>query len=403
MTITDDSLTERLDEGMNMSNESCTALLERIGEVGPIIRTHADAISEQRRIVPDVLDALRSAGVFRMPILRADGGLELNPMEIARVVEEISYHDGSTGWVSMICCDSGFYSALLPDASVASTIFSDIDSLTAGWLSPAGQAEEVEGGYLVTGRWSFGSGIMHSEHIVGGVLVMKNGEMVFGENGMPTYLAAILPTNDVQIHDVWHTTGLRGTSSNDYSVTNVFVPATHCFNPFNPPSDLPALHSYRGLIWSKLAGVPIGLLRRAIDEFIELANTKVLMPSMKHMKEEERVQVALAAAMATLDACHGLLDRVLGSIWASLETGAALSTDQRAALARAVTWIAQNARASIESLAEEAGTAAVMEKNVLERIRRDATMVTHHVVGQRKTYAVSAQLTLGLPQLFPIY
>jgi indole-3-acetate monooxygenase len=388
---------------MGGSTTTCADLLERIDALGPLIRAHADEISDQRRILPEVLDALRRAGVFRMPILRADGGLELDPMEIVRVVEEISYHDGSTGWVAMICCDSGFYAALLPDRSVAAELFAGVDSLTAGWLSPAGRAEEVDGGYRVTGHWSFGSGIMHSEHIVGGALVTRGGELVFDEHGRPGYVVVVLPNDAVTIHDVWHTTGLRGTSSNDYSVTDLFVPAAHCFNPFEPPAGLPPLHSYRGLIWSKLAGVPIGLLRRAIEEFETLAANKVQIPSLKLMRDEDRVQVALAEAMATLDACRGLIDRVLGSIWTTLEAGQQPTPDERAALARSIVWIARNARAAIESLAEEAGTAAVMQRNVLERVRRDATMVTHHVVGQRKTYAVAAQLSWGLPQMFAIY
>ena len=377
------------------------ALLDAVRALGATIEADAEEISGERRLTPRVLDGLRTAGVFRMPVLREHGGLELSPLEIVAVIDEIAYHDGSTGWVSMICCDSGFYASLLPDQSVARSLFANPDLLTAGWLSPAGRAEIVDGGFRVTGRWSFGSGVLHAEHVVGGCLATVNGEMQFVD-GKPHYLAVVLPKADTVIHDVWHTTGLRGTSSNDYSVTDAFVPSAHAFNPFEVPAGNPPLHSYRGLIWGKLGGVPPGLLRRAIDEFETLCTSK-MSATMSKLKDEPRAQVAIAASKADLDACYGLIDRTLGSVWSTLETGDQPSVDQRAALARTVVWVAQTARASIERLAEEAGTAAIMETNVFERIRRDATMITHHVVGQRKSFALSGQMSFDIDQPFAIF
>ncbi len=376
-------------------------LLDAVRALGDTIEADAEEISRERRLTPRVLDGLRTAGVFRMPVLREHGGLELSPLEIVRVVDELAYHDGSTGWVSMICCDSGFYASLLPDQSVARGLFADPDLLTSGWLSPVGRAEIVDGGFRVTGRWSFGSGVLHADHVVGGCLAMIDGAMQFLD-GKPYYVAVILPKEDIVIHDVWHTTGLRGTSSNDYSVTDAFVPSAHAFSPFAVPDANPPLHSYRGLIWGKLTGVPTGLLRRAIDEFETLCTSKMSMTGT-WLKDEPRAQVAIAASKADLDACYGLIDRTLGSVWATLESGEQPSVDQRAALARTVVWVAQTVRASIERLAEEAGTAAIMEDNVFERIRRDATMITHHVVGQRKSFALSGQMSLGITQAFAIF
>lgn len=377
------------------------AVLDAARALGETIGADAEEISRERRLTRRVLDGLRHAGVFRMPVLREHGGLELSPLEIVRVIDEIAYHDGSTGWVSMICCDSGFYASLLPDQSVARALFADPNLLTSGWLSPAGRAEIIDGGFRVSGRWSFGSGIMHADHVVGGCLATVDGALQFVD-GKPHYLAVILPKADLVVHDVWHTTGLRGTSSNDYSVADALVPSAHAFNPFDVPVGNPPLHSYRGLIWGKLTGVPTGLLRRAIDEFETLCTSK-LSATMTKLKDEPRAQVAIAAAKADLDACYGLIDRTLGAVWSALQAGDQPSVDQRAALARTVVWVAQTARASIERLAEEAGTAAVMEDNVFERIRRDATMVTHHVVGQRKSFAMSGQMSFGIAQPFPIF
>ena len=106
-----------------------------------------------------------------------------------------------------------------------------MDLLTAGQIYPVGQAVRVDGGYRVSGRWQFGSGSLHADRIVGGCLVLVDGAPVMGERGLPEMLVAWLPRDDVTIHDTWHTTGLAGSGSNDYSVTDAFVPDGHVFQP----------------------------------------------------------------------------------------------------------------------------------------------------------------------------
>ncbi len=372
------------------------AMLERARALGPLIEEHAERISAERRLTPEVLAGLRASGVFRMPMLAAQDGPELAPVEQIRVLEELCYHDGSVGWVAMICCDGGFYAGLAADPGLVDELYADRDDLTAGWLIPAGRAEVVEGGYRVTGRWSFGSGILHSEHVVGGCLVHRDGVMQFTPDGQPEYVAMFLPTEAITIHDVWQTTGLAGTSSNDYSVDDAFVPEHHTFDVFGDDRGRHPLHSYRGFFFAKMCAVPMGLLRRAIDEFIHVAETKLSMPSFQPVKGEYRVQVALASAQADLDASWGIVERTMGSLWQTALAGERPSLEQRAALARMNVWVAQTARRAIDRLCEEAGTTASMRPNRLERIRRDALMVTHHVVGQERTYAVAGQLTFGI-------
>lgn len=378
-------------------------MLDQVRALAPTIEEDADTIEAERRLTPRVLAGLRAAGLFRMPMSTEWGGPELGPLEQVQVLEEIAYHDASTAWVAMICCDGGYYAAFLRDPVAARELYPDLDLLTSGWLTPAGRAEVVAGGYRVSGRWSFGSGILHAERIVGGCTVWRDEQLEVDAHGRPRLIVAYLPTELVTVHDTWFTTGLRGTSSNDYSVDDVFVPATHTFSPFDVPTRQAPLYGYHGLFFAKVVAVPLGLLRRAIDELKHLAETKLAMPSMQPIKSEARVQVALAAAQADLDAAWGLVERSLGGVWATLEAGGRPTIDQRAAIGAMSIWVVQTVKAAIDAICEEAGTAAAFRGNRLERLRRDATTITHHVVGQRRTYQTVGQMLLGLPPELPIF
>src|SRR4029078_4033206 len=161
-------------------------------------------------------------------------------LEQVEMVETLAYHDASTAWVAMICSDSGHYAGRVDDAS-AREVSPSMDLLTAGQIYPVGQATRVDGGYRVSGRWQFGSGSLHADRIVGGCLLLVDGVAGVGESGLPEMLVAGLPRDKVTIHDTWHTTGLAGSGSNDYSVENVFVPRKHSFRATrNSPRSQPA-------------------------------------------------------------------------------------------------------------------------------------------------------------------
>lgn len=382
---------------------SSTELLERVACLGPEIEEAATDIAAQRRLPDALVEDLRSAGVFRMPMPASWGGPELDPLSQIRVLEELAYHDASVAWVGMICCDGGYYTGFLPDEAAARELYPTLDELTSGWLSPGGRATRVEGGWSVSGRWQFGSGILHADRIVGGMLGFDDGELVTGPDGSPRLLVGFLPTSEVEIHDTWYTTGLAGSGSNDYSVREVFVPDEHVFCPLEVGHRDGPLYRYHGWFFTKLVGVAIGAGRRAIDELRALAETKIAPPSMQPIKHEYRIQVEVARAEADLAACRALTDATLGEVWSSLVAGDRPTTAQRAAIGALGIWVTQTVKAMVDRLCAEAGTAAIYTGAPLERIRRDLTTMSHHLAGQARTYQTVGQLHLGLPTQFPIF
>jgi alkylation response protein AidB-like acyl-CoA dehydrogenase len=378
---------------MAASFSSTEQILSNARALGPAIEAAADAIARERRLPADLVDAMRRAGIFRIAFPRDWGGPEMDILRQCELMELLGYHDASTAWVAMICSDSGHY-AMRVDETTARALYPDIDLLTAGWLAPVGQAHRVDGGYRVTGRWQFGSGCLHADRMIGGCILLENGAPVMVD-GRPDFRCLWLPKDDVRIHDVWYTLGLAGSGSNDYSVEDVFVPEKHAFHPFQVGTRPEPLYRYHGFFFANLPAVALGCARRMVDDLRDLASRKLTMPAMVLMKDEYRVQVALADATARLGAARAYQYDRVGSLWETLVRGDAPSLDQRAGVALMSIHAIQTALQVAEIVCEAAGTSAVYASGPFERRRRDLTTISAHMVGQRRAFQTAGQLLFG--------
>ncbi|KXX59093.1 acyl-CoA dehydrogenase family protein [Rhodococcus sp. LB1] len=193
-------------------------LLERTKELHALIASHLAGNDERGQLADEVVDALHDAGIFGMWVPRELGGFELPPIESLELVESLAYSDPATAWVVMaIALATGTGGAYL-DSEAAAQLFSRERTPTiAGQGTRPGKAVPVDGGYLLSGEWSFASGIKHATHIHTAAIVEGTGEM----------LIFVLPTEEAILVDNWDVMGLRATGSLDYSIDGVFVPRTH--------------------------------------------------------------------------------------------------------------------------------------------------------------------------------
>jgi indole-3-acetate monooxygenase len=369
------------------------AILANARALGPAIEDAADEIARERRLPDGLVDAMRRAGIFRIAFPRDWGGPEMDMLRQCELMETLAYHDASAAWVAMICSDSGHY-AMRVEESVARELYPDIDLLTAGWLAPVGQARKVDGGYRVSGRWQFGSGCLHADRMIGGCMLLVDGAPVVTD-GMPELRTVWLPTDAVRIHDVWYTLGLAGSGSNDYSVDDVFVPDGHAFHPFRVGTRPEPLYRYHGFFFANLPAVALGCARRMVDDLRELASRKMTMPAMTLMKDEYRVQVALADATARLGAARAYQNDRLGVLWDTLVRGDEPSLEQRAGIGLMSVHAIQTALRVAEIVCEAAGTSAVYASGPFERRRRDLTTISAHLVGHRRALQTAGQLLFG--------
>ena len=214
--------------------EKRQALLQAVDSVRDILAAHADEAEEMRTLPAASVAALRESGLFALKTPAVLGGAEADPMTQFAVLEAVAYIDSSAGWCLCIgAATLGLSAALLPDAAVAQIFAGVCVPTMAGALMP-GKAVAVDGGYRVTGRWSWASGIRHAEWVTATVLVSR-------DEASPSELRMlVVPAAKVEILDNWHVAGLKGTGSFDFALSDLFVPATFSY-------DLVALQPQRGI------------------------------------------------------------------------------------------------------------------------------------------------------------
>ena len=360
----------------------------------PTIRKAQKAIDTGRRLPSPLVDALSEAGVFRIAMPGAWSGPEMSPLDQIELMEILAYADPSTAWCVSILSDSGFYAGFLEEP-VAQKLFPDLDARCAGMLAPVGHAEIVPGGYRVTGHWAFGSGSLHATHLTGGCLVMNDGKPIIEDNGLPRWRVMIFDPADVEILDTWHTTGLRGSGSNDYSLTDVFVPDEHSFHVLDQPKRSEPLYAYHGFFFANVPGIPFGLARAALDEARKVAETKRSYPSLQPLVQDAQIQTDFGEAEAILAAARAFVSDSIGNAWQTLERGDPLTLEQRAKIGLCIVFAGQSAQRIVDLACGIVGSTALYEKSPLERLRRDMIAISSHMVHQRKTYGAAGRVLLG--------
>ncbi len=368
-------------------------VLEAVRALEPQIRAASDAIEDQRCLPPALAHALMEAGVFRMAVPRTCGGPELDPMAQVRVVEELSRIDGAVGWVSMISTAGSFMSAFLKPEP-AHRFFGSVASVVAGQLRPPQRADLTEGGYRVSGTFHFASGSDHASVMMCTCAVYENGRPRLTPAGNPEIRTMLVPAAKTKIVDVWDTTGMRGTGSNDFVVDHVFVPFDDCPSLGRPQCADP-LYSWPPLFLVSHAGVPLGLARSALDFVEELSTRKELMPG-RPMREDTQVQETIATAEATIEAARCYVYRTLEDLWATLCAREKPAPRQRAHYRLMMTHAHQTAKNVIGTLYDLAATSAIFRSSPLERNMRDILTSSQHRVVHPRMYRPAGRLLLGL-------
>jgi alkylation response protein AidB-like acyl-CoA dehydrogenase len=195
------------------------ALLDAVESLRDIFLAGADEAEATGTLPQATVDAIYESGLFSFKTPQVLGGAEADPMIQLDVIEAASRIEPSAGWCLMIGAGSlANMAAFLSDEAIDEIFVGGKAPKAAGVAAPSGEATPVEGGYRVSGRWSFGSGIRHSQWVAGGAMV------VGGNSDPPQQIRMVVPTSQVQIHDNWQVVGLQGTGSCEYSLSDVFVP-----------------------------------------------------------------------------------------------------------------------------------------------------------------------------------
>lgn len=364
------------------------SVVNRARELAPLIEARAGEGEAAGRVVEEVFDAIRDAGLLRLLVPSHLGGEGVDPRTAFETIETVAQADGSTGWVTMILNGSFMVSWLPPET--AEVVTAD-DFILAGMFAPLGTARPDGDAFVISGHWPFNSGSVHSNWTLGGVLVMDGDQPATRADGLPDYRFAVFPTADVQIHDTWHASGLRATSSHDVSVDDVVVPASMMIAPLFEPQRQPGPlrhFTFFSQLAMLMAGVPLGIARRALDEIVSLVATKSrngstpLLQSVDVQNELIRAEAALRSARA------GVLSAI-DDAWATATADQPVPAEQRIAIRMATGHAARTAVEVVDAAFRLGGGGALYDRSPLQRCWRDIHAATHHVFfgdGQLREY-----------------
>jgi alkylation response protein AidB-like acyl-CoA dehydrogenase len=372
------------------------------------IRAASDEVERARRVPPNIAMAMKEAGVFGMAMPRVWGGPELDPLTQFRVIEALAMADGSVGWCAMIGCDGGYVTAFL-DQNVARTMYPDRMVATGAAGTTTGQAIRMPGGYRVSGRFPFVSGCHHCEWVWLGCIVVENGVPCVDGNGVPETRQCLLRLSQCEILDTWHTTGLRGTGSNDIVVRDEFVEEEHSFS-FQDPKLIKRpgpLYAFPFMFVAKGPAPALGIARHAIDVMIGSAAGKPArrytvgegIEAPKVLRDDVYVQEAVGRAETLLAAARAYYFHVMGDLWETLVDGRQPSDKQLALFTSAYPHIVGVCVDVVQLVYKAAGGSAVYQKGPLDRCLRDVLTMNQHVVGTLRTYEMAGRLLLGLKPL----
>lgn len=278
--------------------------LDAVEKLTPEFEARAAEAEKLRTMPPDLVARVKSAGLFRLALPRALGGMEVDLETVVRVVERVSRADASAGWTLLIGMGSTAFFAWLDPAVAKDMIGDNSEFCSSCVFGPMGQAlPDGNGSFTVNGRWSFNSGCMHSEWLQFGVFVMDGQVPRFRDEQTPDWRFAFLPRADVTIEDTWDSLGLRGTGSHHVTVSGATVPAERLAAPVfdlarhdGPMWRLP-LFTFIGPV---MAAFPLGVARRALDEFTEIAKRKFRGSPVDTIAQDGHAQAQLARAEAGL-------------------------------------------------------------------------------------------------------
>ena len=363
-------------------------LVDRARVLVPRILALADHIEELRQIPQDLADAMAAANLFMLFAPRSHGGEQAHPLTALRVVEELSKADGSVGWVTMISSTISTIFGWLPQDVVRAMQGPDGRVRVAGSARSLGTATEVEGGYRVSGRWNFISGVTHSNWVFA-TCTSEDEEVM-------TYI----PVSEGKVIDTWHVVGMRGTASRDFEVHDVFVPRERTYRP---GSDRPIVEAplYRGRFlilwgWSLNAGNSLGIARGAIDEFRSLASRKSSTASTDLLRDRPPIQAQIGQAEAIVSAARAYLVDATRAGWAAAQDKECDPLPAIVQLRLAITHAVHEAVRAVDIVFHAAGTNAIFEGNRLERFFRDVHVSKQHAASLPVHYESAGKYLLGL-------
>ena len=383
-------------------------LVQVASDMGSTINKYVNEEEVNGRLSATVVHALRDAGFYKLFLPRSLGGLEADPLTVARVVEEIATHNTAAGWSLMVANTTLLMLSRIPEKGIEEIFGNNPDAFIAGTVHPPMMATPVEGGYLINGRNPLVSNVHEADWIMVLALIIENGKPKITD-GHPEILGVYMKAKDCEVIDTWQVIGMHATDSNDIEAKDVFVPGHRiCFlmDEFKPGGHFakPLYHfpAAGGNIACLLAPVTLAVARNSINELKTMAGKKTPLGSMVPIKERGVIQRKLGKAEALVESSRVYLHDRISKCWQRTQSGESISLEEKAGLALAAAHTNQSCVEAIELMYTAAGSSGIYKKNKLAHYLSDAQVLRQHGFMNESRYETAGQVFFGLPPDLPI-
>lgn len=382
-------------------------LVARARAMVPTLRERQEETERLRRIPAESIRELLAAGLYRVVQPKAYGGFEQDLDTFLQVASEVASGCGSTGWVFSTGAQHQWQIGMYPRPAQDEVWKGTPEALAASSYAPTGTATPIEGGYRVNGRWSFCSGVDVVQWMILGARIVADGDT--RPQGMGFVL---VPKRDYTVLDTWDVFGLVGTGSNDIVLKDVFVPAhrmlTHeqALSGDPPGAEINSGGLYRIPFFAGisvcLGSALLGMARGALDEYLIGIRSRMTrgaaVGAAKGVADFATVQLRVGEASASIDAAHQLVLRDCREIMATMASGKALTTEQRARNKGDIGFAVRLCVRAVDLLFDSVGGVGIYNQNRVQRFWRDLHAGSQHIsMNWDAVGTLYGQLQLGLP------
>jgi 3-hydroxy-9,10-secoandrosta-1,3,5(10)-triene-9,17-dione monooxygenase len=342
--------------------------------------------AEQLRQVPqETIDECNAVDAFALVSPKSVGGHGLGLQSLTHVTRILGHGCVSSSWTIGFLMLHNWFIARSPQPLQDAVFGDSTHALVPCPLAPTGTAVPVDGGYSVTGRWKWATGVMHGDWVMVNTMVKRDGE------GPPESRFCMLPMDQIEIDDIWHTSGMRGTGSNDAVAENVFVPEHNTVPAVDLRGDNPPGAAIHRDPWTGYAFTPVlcllasspalGGAEAAVDHYRDLARDRVLPYSLGDKQAEQQgSQIRLSEARSTVRAARLVWQDAIDTVCDTYDAGGIIERVDRAPLRLATAQVVRLSRQAVTTATEGAGASVYFTDSPLQRIQRDLETLKGHVV-----------------------
>lgn len=376
-------------------------LIETARALAPVLRANAERSDREGRLPATSIDAMREAGLLRLYVPRALGGIESDPLTHARIQEEIARHDPAAAWLLQAVGSSAWWCSRLPTEAVEEIYADGPDQIISVSFAVPVDAERVGDSLRISGQRALASNVSDASWIWLTAVTNVDGapESLGGE---PVTHAVFFPATDATVVPTWDTLGMRGTDSNDVAVDGVVVPEHRSFRigVDHTPGQL-----YEGPLYripatvgvaSYMPNVALGAAAAAIDEVVELASTKTPFASATPLAQRATAQAKLGRADGAVRSARSYLHDRITWAWEQTLAGVELTLHDRAEVLLACVQAHAAAVTAVDLMYGTAGTTAIYKRHRLERLFRDVQVLRQQGFVSDSRFETFAQVRLGL-------